>query len=757
MYIFLIVTHTIALAALLVTSYMLFEEKYMSCSKYLLLNAGLCVSYSLGYLLEALSRTLEAAEICLCMEYLGLSFLPATFFFLICDFCNIKINKVLAVGLMLFGCFIETQVIFCEVSPLYYTEVSYVRSGLFPHLSLGHGVFYYVFIAYEFILFILSTVMVIRKRKSETNAKKRRLLAFMVFVSLLPMAAVIFNLSDIFEEYDVGPLMCTIMLAAMIALMQNSNMTDVVGLSLRNLYYNLGNGIIVLDNEGKFLNCNYVASTIFPELLNAAKGMSVENLGISLNERMHEYFFERGGVYYSGNSARIFHKGDHVGYIISIDDVTEMHNRIDEMAALKAEADAASEAKSKFLATMSHEIRTPLNAIIGMSTLSEMESNPDNIASNIRQIKSAGEMLLDIVSEVLDISKAESGKLEIVPVEYDLKELLEGVINVSNMRIGAKPIKFILDVNPTIPRRLRGDSVRIRQILLNYLSNAEKYTDTGSITLGVDYEKTGEGINLKCYITDTGRGIKEEDLKLLFTPFTQVDTRKNHTILGTGLGLSIVDRLVALMGGSHDVKSEYGKGSTFSFLIPQETLGKEILVPGAAAGLIEVEKNVSFEFSKMSGSDVDSGRKDTNTPNDPGPESKPVVDAVYPAARVMIVDDNKVNLKVLSSLLKRFDIVSDNCDSGQEAIDRFKDNEYDLIFMDHMMPEMDGIETVQRIRALDNENAKNVKIVACTANVVTSVLSDFEDAGMDDFISKPILFDQLKEMLSKYLTPSSNL
>lgn len=750
MYSFLLIFHTIAFFVLLFSCYKIFSQKYLSSWKHLLLNGILCICYSAGYIFEVTSSTLEEARRCLAIEYMGLCLLPAVFTFFICDYCNRNINKMVKMFLFLFGLFIELLVITCSNNSLYYTSVEFVTDGMFPHLELGHGPFYYIFIIEEFTLFIFSAITIFQKRSKETNKHKKRLMGFMIFISLLPMVAVIMNLTHVFKEYDVGPLMSTIMLSAMIILILNSYMTDVVMLSLMNLYSNLGNGIIILDNEGNFLDCNYVASNIFPELSQFSIGNDIDSLGLDFVKTNEEQFFNKDGFYYSSLSSRIFNKGDHVGYIISLVDMTMMHKQINEMTSLKLAADSANEAKSKFLATMSHEIRTPLNAIIGMSTLSEMESDIETIKSNNHQIKAAGEMLLDIVSEILDISKAESGKMEIVPVEYDLKELLEGVINVTNMRIGDKPVKLFIDINPDIPRHLIGDNVRIRQILINFLSNAEKYTDEGKITLSLDYENAGDKIILKGSVSDTGRGIKDEDLNLLFKPFTQVDTKKNHTILGTGLGLSIVARLLELMGGTHAVSSTYGEGSCFSFTIPQEFTDTKPLSSVYNRQPTEVRKYASFIlFADVSKKEPDTVSENKQIEDKP----KNSTDGLsFKSSRVMIVDDNKVNLTVLSSFLKQFDIIAVKCSSGFEAIEKFEKQEFDLIFMDQLMPEMDGIETSKRIRNLNTENAKTVKIIACTANVIKSALDDFSAAGMDDFIGKPILFDQLKDLLKKHLS-----
>lgn len=749
----------VAIIILLFVTHRVFTQKHLSNWRYMVVTGILCVVYSTGYLLEVSCKELASARICLDFEYMGLVFLPLVYFLLICGYCNYKVSERLRNFLFVFGLLIEVLVITNENHKLYYTSVEFFDDGLFPHLEMQHGLFYYLFIVEQFTLFIWAAVLIWKRAQVEKNVKKKRLFMYMFVVSVMPMVAIFFNLSNAFREYDIGPVACNIMLDVLIMLMLNSYMTDVVGMSVNNLYHNLGNGIIIVDNEGRFLDCNFVASNIFTELQACSIGTEIESLGISLLDEIEEQFFEKDGLYYSAFAGRIFNKGVHVGYIISIVDVTQMRNQINEMTALRDAANDANLAKSKFLATMSHEIRTPLNAIIGMATVSQMETDAETIQNNIYQIKSAGGMLLDIVSEVLDISKAESGKLEIVPVEYSVRELFEGVINVTNMRIGDKPIRFLIDIDPKIPQKLIGDDVRIRQVLMNFLSNAEKYTDEGSITLKVDFEKANNeagisGINMKCAVIDTGRGVKETDISKLFTPFTQVDTKDNRQIMGTGLGLAIVAKLVELMGGHYFVESEYKKGSTFGFTVFQEISNDNYLDEEAKREVLEVTEYSSFSlYSTKKNDEKQNINKDKSEDKDSvkGPDMSDIDITKFEKARVLIVDDNKVNLTVLTSFLKKFGIKPDKAMSGHEVIELFKEKEYDLVFMDHMMPEMDGVETTVYLRENGSENAKNVPIIACTANVIKEAQVDFKEAGMNDFLAKPIIFEQLRDKLIKYL------
>ena len=327
-------------------------------------------------------------------------------------------------------------------------------------------------------------------------------------------------------------------------------------------------------------------------------------------------------------------------------------------------------------------------------------------------------------------------------VDYDVTEFFDSVINITNMRIGDKPIDFLIDVDPSIPCMLHGDDVRLRQIFMNFLGNAEKYTDHGHIKLTVDGHVEGSRVKISASVRDSGRGIRDEDRNKLFKAFSQVDTVNNRGITGTGLGLNIAARLIELMDGSYSVESSYGRGSTFSFEVYQDIVDTAPFAPGVERCVFKAAKYTTFHLYDKTGSDE--SQKYIERAQEAG-EMK------YPNARVLVVDDNKVNLKVLCAYLKKFDINADTAESGEESIEAVKAKEYDLILMDHMMPGMDGIEATGIIRNLDVPWAETVRISACTANVIKGVEEEFREAGMDDFLPKPVQFDELAAQLYRHL------
>ena len=385
------------------------------------------------------------------------------------------------------------------------------------------------------------------------------------------------------------------------------------------------------------------------------------------------------------------------------------------------EARAATKSKSDFLSNMSHEIRTPLNSVLGMNELILRESNDDNIIGYACNVENSGRMLLSLINDILDFSKIESGRMEIIPVRYQITSVVNDTVNMLTRRFEEKGLSLNVNADTSIPGCLFGDEVRIRQILTNIMTNAVKYTDKGSVTLTVSYKKlSDEQIMLSFSVKDTGRGIKEEDREKLFQGFTRVDQARNRHIEGTGLGLSITSQLVSMMSGTIDVKSVYGEGSEFIIEIPQKIISSE------PAG----------EFCTVLRASAASKYKESFT---------------APDARLLVTDDNKSNLQVVEGLLKPTKIQVDTASSGYECLNRLRLNKYDILLLDHMMPEMDGVETLRRIK--EENLAPGMPIVALTANAVSGARDMYVEYGFEDYLPKPISGKSLEKLVMNLLPP----
>ena len=385
---------------------------------------------------------------------------------------------------------------------------------------------------------------------------------------------------------------------------------------------------------------------------------------------------------------------------------------------------AATKAKSEFLANMSHEIRTPINAIMGMNEMVLQESTQDSVKEYAKDISSASENLLRIVNDILDFSKIESGKLEIINDNYDLGEIIYDVTTLVSSKAESKGLKLNVMVDENLPSKLYGDDKRVRGIITNILNNAVKYTEQGFVNLIINGVAKENIIELSIKVEDSGQGIKEEDLDKIFSGFSQVNVKQNKNIEGTGLGLSITKRLVELMDGSITVKSEFGKGSVFTVILPQQVVSWDKM------GNYESHKHVSSEVSAKESKELE-----------------------IPDARILVVDDTPLNLKVISKFLTKTKATVDCIASGEEMLERVQKSYYDIIFLDHMMPNMDGIETLKASKELQNNICENVPVIALTANAIVGAKEMYLEAGFNDYLSKPVKIEALHEMLIKYLPP----
>ncbi len=504
-------------------------------------------------------------------------------------------------------------------------------------------------------------------------------------------------------------------------------------------------------------------------------------------------------------------------------------------------AERANQTKSDFLANMSHEIRTPMNAIVGMCELILRERDiSESVRDNCFNIQSSSRSLLAIINDILDFSKIESGKMEIIEAEFNIASLLNDVINMTMNRKGDKKIEVLVHADPNIPCGLVGDETRIRQIILNLMTNAVKFTNSGAITLKMSFSKQAYGINLKVEVEDSGIGITEENLEKLFESFQQVDTRKNRSIEGTGLGLAISKRMVTRMGGFINVTSEYGQGSNFSFVIPLKVsnpspfisvknadkmkivayinldkfgmpfveekykeimhqisrqlnvyfiyadsadklqelvaggdvthcfIGKEeylenkayfkeissklsVIIVQDVMGAVEIPAGIKClykPFYTMSVALALNNEKLIYTTNTGKGNS---ISFSAPRARVLIVDDNPINLKVAAGLMQPYRMQILTADSGKAAITMLRSRDIDLVLMDHMMPEMDGVEATGIIRKTEGEYFEKLPIIALTANAVNGVREMFLEAGFNDFVAKPIELSSLDRALKAWL------
>ena len=386
----------------------------------------------------------------------------------------------------------------------------------------------------------------------------------------------------------------------------------------------------------------------------------------------------------------------------------------------KAAADSANQAKGDFLAQMSHEIRTPINAVLGMNEMILQESEDQKILDYSESIQTAGRTLLLLINSILDFSKIEEGKMEIIPVKYETAEMVNNLIHSVAERAKAKGLELILKIDPQLPRMMVGDDVRLSQVIMNLLTNAVKYTEKGSVILEISgLVKTEKEITLGVAVKDTGIGIRAEDMDKMFESFSRLEEKRNRNIEGTGLGMAIVTRLLDLMGSKLNVESVYGKGSAFSFEVKQE---------------IADEKPVG---------DISEQRIEHT-------QRKKKVYRQFTGANILVTDDNDTNLKVAQNLLRLLGIKADTVSSGTETIEQIGRKHYDIVFLDHMMPGMDGIETIEELRSRGLIPA-DTAVIALTANAVSGAREMYLKAGFCDYLTKPIEMDCLEEMLAKYL------
>ncbi|MCM1182980.1 MAG: ATP-binding protein [Roseburia sp.] len=681
---------------------------------------------NVGYLLEATAPTQEAAIVAVKMQYLGSLLVPICYCHFMFSYCYEKAPVKILRVLKAVDIFILCLVFTCDSHTLYYSSIAWKHTPDghgYLHLDYGWG--YWIFMLcgtimpYALSLFALIRVCI---RRPEYAADRKCKL--MLLLSSLPVVTLASYALKLNYVYDFTPLVLGLVLSSVVILIWSRNVYDFSSIASGILLDSMSDGVIALDERQRIASYNPAAARTFKGLGGRMKGKHIallENFPLELLHEEGNREFSLNNRFYQGRVERILDKNKkNKGYVVLILDVTKTRTYIEEIKRVREQAEEANIAKSAFLANMSHEIRTPMNAIVGLSDIIMEESRGRKVYEYACDIKSASGNLLALINDILDLSKVEAGKMELMPTEYHVKTLVNEVLNMMDIVASQRGLMLKSEYDMSLPCRYLGDEGRIKQILINLLNNAVKFTREGYVKITVAGRAgSAEDTELLSFrIEDTGCGIREEDLGKIFENFKQVDSKRNRTVEGTGLGLSITKHLVELMAGTIAVESVYGEGTVFTVEIPQTIMDTRPLTEVPEAETRKDEKLEPFYVEDF---------------------------------KALVVDDNLVNRKVARILLQSYGLEITEADSGPAAIELVRQTRYDIIFMDHMMPEMDGIEAVQIIRRECGENGSLPVVIALTANAMEGVRETFLANGFQDFITKPLDRRPLHEVLLKWI------
>ena len=793
-----------------------------------------------GYLYLLQAQTLEGALLANTITYIGGCFIPFLMLLGVCSICHVRQKAWMVVTELICCVCCFLLVATSGKNKLNYLTVWLDTSGKYTRLMKEYGPFHN-FSTIGMVLFVMATYAVII-----WTYKRKREVSYITAVSLAVICSV-----------DILTYCLEMLFKAPVKLMPFAYLVTECGLfwvisrikkydisAVLSDYYSKSKeyGFVLIDENMHYMGSNEVAENWEPALLELhvdreiKEGHSefIKNVRTIIESGKQDEFFLPYEDRTIKHSVKFFYnrKGTaRIGYYVEMVDDTEKQNHLkmvekymEQLRVEKERADDANAAKSQFLSTMSHEIRTPMNAIVGMTDILLREELPQNTREYLNNIKNSGDALLTIINDILDFSKIESGKLEIIEEDYEPMSMFHDLSMIFLNRIGSKPVELLYDIDPKMPTKLHGDGQRLRQIVINLMNNAIKFTDSGFVKLKVRVEESSEeSVYLKFEVQDTGQGIKEEDIGKLFASFQQVDTKKNRSKEGTGLGLAICKQLVELMDGEIGVRSVYGEGSTFYFRLPQKVVNAKpaarvkdagrksrialrIVNPvvkeqiAAMAGAYQISctewgkdageqadflitdsiQSISEEERKrlhdshgtlcvlqnpmlenVSGKDVTVINKPLYSLNfcqlinheelvyqSAVEESK---NFTAPQASILVVDDNEMNRKVAKGLMAPYQMQIDMAEDGKQAVEMVQRKHYDIVFMDHMMPVMDGLEATAAIRALDGEYYQKLPIIALSANATSEAQEMFVSGKMDGFIAKPIRTKELAKCILSWL------
>ena len=683
--------------------------------KYLLMTNVCAFIITVGDALEFFAKTQDAALVATKMAYVGKMHIMLFALLFVTGFTQVGMNKKIAWALEFYNTILLAAVMTCENHSLFYASISYkLLPGGRYILELEKGFLFYAW-AVEMLVGICGYCFIALKGGVLKGSKESKLRGTLIFMAaLLPIVLLLIYMAGFFPDFDPTTLATTIMSVCFLIAIKRYGLLDAVQLAQERVLEDTKDGLIIVDDkQDKILYMNPVAMTLLPQLKDDRKDEVIEKL-FSRQENVLDQNDRHYEIRISKVTGRAHGRENVQAYIAWIFDMTFINQYTSEMIKLKEASEQASIAKTNFLAHVSHEIRTPMNAIVGYSNMALRTQDTKDVNYYLRNIKEASNTLLDLINEILDISKIESGKMELVDVNYSFENMIHEISSMMGAQAGKAGLALIIEIEPDIPKWLCGDRVKLQEILTNLISNGIKYTKAGSVSLRIHMRgRTEEHVMLHIEVEDTGIGIERKNFPLVFGKFEQFDNKKNYQIEGSGLGLSIVKSFVEMMGGHITFESEYGRGTKFMADIWQ--------------GIGHREKT----------DDKDIVPDDENIQIQPG--------------RILVVDDNDLNCDVAKGILCCLGMQAEAVRSARECITLLEEGQrYDIIFMDHMMPEMDGVEALHEIRSKGGEIAAT-PIVLLTANAVSGVKEQMIEEGFDDFLSKPIDISELRGVLIRYL------
>lgn len=684
-----------------------------------LLIATVCAFISMAaYYFELRSTNVKEALLAVKIGYTGKCFVMVLFLIFVAKYCAVNFSKWLINTLLVISTVMLTMIYTNEYHKLYYVGARLVKGSGYYYLQLDKGPLYYIFMSMMLSIMAVFAFITIRHWINSTGYEKKRVL-YLGLSGIFPAIALSIYLTGALRGYD--PIQLCLMASCVFVMLTvfRYGLFDTIQIAKENIVVNTEQGMIVVNENYEFLFANPAANIIFPQLQSINRS-EVKKVIKRIFDKENSVC-EKAGRYYEIRVSTLYEDKVPRGFMAWVFDMTYINQYTRKLIQLKEEAEDANRAKSMFLANVSEEIRNPMNSIVNFTNILTEKDVDREIQMYAIDVKESTDQLLHIVNDIMDISKIESGKMELVPVAYLTKKLIQKTISGVREQMEQKGLQFIVETSKDLPVELYGDNFRIQEVLRNLLSNAIKYTQQGGVTFTISSEQKRHGyVNLIFTVEDTGIGITEENLDRLFNQAVLIDHNKSFSHKGTGLGLAIAKSLMDLMEGKITCESTYGIGTCFTVVVEQKVIN------GKTIGQENEEREETSE-----------GKEKLFT---------------APGVKVLVVDDNRLSVHVAEGLLNYYELDVSTVSSGRQAIEKVKEEEFALVLIDEKMPEFDGVETMKAIRKLKGRKYQQLPIILLTTGTIDSKGNHYIESGFNACLSKPIDVVELERLLVTFIS-----